>query len=104
MDAAKKSNDDSVFYSVYKFFQDRNIRHRHVPTFEPSEMCDIYVEHFNSLHAKYSQQQQIIRNTPSKYAAAVTSATTAAAAEEESSRIAVENVDNGVSTASGPVM
>lgn len=52
LDAAMKHEDRSVFYAVYKFFEERNIRLRGVPSFEPSELCDLYVHHFHTLFGK----------------------------------------------------
>jgi len=47
-----KHEDKSVFYAVYKFFEERNLRLRGVPTFEPTELCDIYVQHFQTVFGK----------------------------------------------------
>ncbi|ODN05239.1 hypothetical protein Ocin01_01457, partial [Orchesella cincta] len=52
LDAAMRHSDKSVFYAVYKFFEERNLRLRGVPTFEPSELCDIYVQHFQTSFGK----------------------------------------------------
>jgi hypothetical protein len=49
-----KTKDKSVFYAVFKFFEERNIKVRGTPIFESNEMCDIYVEHFQSLFGKMS--------------------------------------------------
>ncbi|XP_023219374.1 uncharacterized protein C18orf8 homolog [Centruroides sculpturatus] len=47
--AAKNTNDPSTFYAVYKFFEQRNIRLRGLPQFEPGEHCDLYTKHFEML-------------------------------------------------------
>lgn len=49
-----KTKDKSVFYAVFKFFEERNIRVRGTPVFEANEMCDLYVQHFQSVFGKSS--------------------------------------------------
>lgn len=52
--AAKNTGDASTFYAVFKFFEQRNIRLRGSPNFEPGEHCDLYVKHFESLFGSTS--------------------------------------------------
>jgi hypothetical protein len=47
-----KHGDKSVFYAVFKFFEERNIRLRGTPLFEQNELCQVYVDHFQSLFGK----------------------------------------------------
>lgn len=47
--AAKQTGDPTIFYSVYKFFEQRNIRLRGAPEFESGEHCDAYVKYFDTL-------------------------------------------------------
>jgi hypothetical protein len=46
LDAAMKTGDRLVFFSVFKFFEERNLRLNGTPGFPPNELCDIYVQHF----------------------------------------------------------
>lgn len=48
--AAKQTRDPSIFYAVYKFFEQRNIRLRGAPDFESGEHCDAYVKYFDTLY------------------------------------------------------
>lgn len=72
LEAARKTNDPIVFYTVYTWFQQRNIRHRGSPDFLKSihffrrklqntiklffdfafsdELCEDYVNHYQSLY------------------------------------------------------
>ncbi|UYV72700.1 C18orf8 [Cordylochernes scorpioides] len=49
LDIAKKTNDSALFFSVFRFFQQRNLRLRGSKNFEPGEHCETYVKHFESL-------------------------------------------------------
>jgi len=54
LDAAMRTENKDVFYAVYKFFEERNYRLRGTFAFDPSEMCETYVEHFQSLFGQTS--------------------------------------------------
>lgn len=49
LEAAKASDNAMMFYTVFRFFEQRNIRLRGNPKFHAGEHCDPYVEHFKSL-------------------------------------------------------
>lgn len=49
LDAAYNTQDSSLFYIVYKFFEQRNITLRKRPEFRKGEDCEKYVAHFNKL-------------------------------------------------------
>lgn len=49
LSAAKESGDPDLFYIVYKYFEDINIKQRKVPSFAPSDHCAEYERHFNVL-------------------------------------------------------
>jgi hypothetical protein len=46
LETAKESNDLAVYYEVFKFFEERNVRLRGTPNFKKEEFCDVYVAHF----------------------------------------------------------
>ena len=51
LEAALSANDPSLFYTVFKFFEQRNITLRKRPEFAPGEGCEEYVKYFNKLFA-----------------------------------------------------
>ncbi|XP_068750238.1 regulator of MON1-CCZ1 complex-like isoform X2 [Montipora capricornis] len=46
LEAALNPEDPMLFYTVYKFFEQRNIRLRGNPDFAPGEHCEAYVKRF----------------------------------------------------------
>lgn len=48
--AARQTGDPRIFFSVYKFFEQRNLRLRGSPDFEVGEHCEAYVKYFNKLY------------------------------------------------------
>ncbi|XP_032220481.2 regulator of MON1-CCZ1 complex isoform X2 [Nematostella vectensis] len=46
LEAAAATNQAMLYYTVFKFFEQRNIRLRGSPDFAPGEHCDIYVKKF----------------------------------------------------------
>lgn len=49
LETAKDLNDPQIYYEVFKFFEERNLRLSNTPAFKPDDNCDIYVRHFVSL-------------------------------------------------------
>lgn len=49
LEAAQATNNPSLFYSVYKFFEQRNLRLKGSANFAKGELCDSFVEHFKRL-------------------------------------------------------
>ncbi|XP_014235471.1 uncharacterized protein C18orf8 [Trichogramma pretiosum] len=49
LEVAKSANDPILFYSVYKFFEQRNLRLHNSTGFPKSERCQPYVQHFKHL-------------------------------------------------------
>eukprot|EP00039_Didymoeca_costata_P020054 m.339883 g.339883 ORF g.339883 m.339883 type:complete len:665 (+) comp19022_c0_seq1:117-2111(+) len=49
LEAAESTKDPSLFYTVFTFFEQRNVALRKRPEFAPGEGCDEYVNHFNRL-------------------------------------------------------
>lgn len=44
LEAAANEDDKMLFYTVYKFFEERNLRLRKKPGFPPDEHCQPYEE------------------------------------------------------------
>ncbi|ESP03633.1 hypothetical protein LOTGIDRAFT_224293 [Lottia gigantea] len=49
LEAGLNTNDDMLFYTVFKFFEARNLRLRSNPRFQQGEHCELYVKHFESV-------------------------------------------------------
>ncbi|RWS28618.1 uncharacterized protein B4U80_07231 [Leptotrombidium deliense] len=49
LEFALNSGDSRVFYSIFKFFEERNLRLRGSPSFVRGEHCEMFVEHFQKL-------------------------------------------------------
>ncbi|XP_059140250.1 regulator of MON1-CCZ1 complex-like isoform X2 [Physella acuta] len=49
LEAALNTNDNMIFYTVFKFFEQRNVRSRQNPRFQTGEHCEQYVKQFESL-------------------------------------------------------
>lgn len=50
LETAKDSGDPLIYFEVYKFFEERNIRLTGTPAFKSEENCDTYVKHFVNLY------------------------------------------------------
>jgi hypothetical protein len=50
LEAAMKSKSDIMFYTIYTFFQQRNIKLRGSADFLKTEHCDEFVNHFHKLY------------------------------------------------------
>ena len=46
---AWEAKDPSLFFTVFSFFEERNIRARGTAAFRPDDAVDIYVQHFNRM-------------------------------------------------------
>jgi len=49
LEAAKATDDPILFHSVYKFFEQRNVRLHNTTCFAKGERCQPYVQHFKML-------------------------------------------------------
>lgn len=49
LDAAKQANNNTLFYTVFRFFEQRNQRLRGNPNFTPGEHCEEHVASFKQL-------------------------------------------------------
>ncbi|XP_065843088.1 regulator of MON1-CCZ1 complex-like [Oscarella lobularis] len=57
LEAAANTRDNMLLYTVFKFFEERNIRMRKNPHFAPGEHCDQYVQLFRS---QFATKQQLL--------------------------------------------
>lgn len=49
LEAAKSAEDSTIFYAVFKFFEQRNQRLKGSSTFSKGEHCDTYVKYYQTL-------------------------------------------------------
>lgn len=49
LEAAMNTDDAMLFYTVFKFFEQRNVKIRGNPRFQRGEHCEMYVKHFEGL-------------------------------------------------------
>ncbi|XP_040403793.1 regulator of MON1-CCZ1 complex isoform X2 [Cygnus olor] len=49
LDAAKQADDDMLFYTIFRFFEQRNQRLRGNPSFTPGEHCEEHVTFFKQV-------------------------------------------------------
>ncbi|XP_078039497.1 regulator of MON1-CCZ1 complex protein bulli [Augochlora pura] len=49
LEAAKATDDTTLFFSVFKFFEQRNLRLNNSTAFAKGEHCQAYVQHFKNL-------------------------------------------------------
>ena len=49
LEIAKDLNDPLIFYTVFKYFEERNMRLRANPAFRIEENCEAYIKHFTEL-------------------------------------------------------
>jgi hypothetical protein len=57
LEVAKATNDSILFHSVYKFFEQRNLRLHNTTGFAKSEQCQSYVQHFKKLFKTIDNNQ-----------------------------------------------
>ncbi|XP_061569580.1 regulator of MON1-CCZ1 complex [Cololabis saira] len=60
LDAARQTEDQMLFYTIFRSFQQRNQRLRGSPAFTPGEHCDDHVFHFKQL---FGEQALMKNNT-----------------------------------------
>ncbi|XP_053097706.1 regulator of MON1-CCZ1 complex isoform X2 [Pangasianodon hypophthalmus] len=49
LDAARQTNDTMLFYTIFRFFEQRNLRLRGNPAFNPGEHCEEHVTYFKEV-------------------------------------------------------
>lgn len=52
LEAAKATEDATLFHSVFKFFEQRNLRLHNTTAFAKGEHCQPYIQHFEHLFPK----------------------------------------------------
>ncbi|XP_062507300.1 regulator of MON1-CCZ1 complex-like [Corticium candelabrum] len=60
LEAAAGTQDNMLFYTVFKFFEDRNMRLRRRPEFATGEHCQQYVKLFYSLYSEVRNSQRLL--------------------------------------------
>lgn len=61
-EAVLNPEDPMLFYTVYKFFEQRNIRLRGNPDFAPGEHCEMFVKKFEDLFGPNRKSRQAFSN------------------------------------------
>ncbi|XP_005990808.1 regulator of MON1-CCZ1 complex isoform X1 [Latimeria chalumnae] len=54
LDAAKQTGDEMLFYTIFKFFEQRNQRLRGNPSFTPGEHCEEHVAFFKNVFGEHA--------------------------------------------------
>ncbi|XP_074843389.1 regulator of MON1-CCZ1 complex isoform X2 [Carettochelys insculpta] len=54
LDAAKQADDDMLFYTIFRFFEQRNQRLRGNPNFTPGEHCEEHVNFFKQTFGEHA--------------------------------------------------
>uniref|UniRef100_A0A4W4G8U2 Mic1 domain-containing protein n=1 Tax=Electrophorus electricus TaxID=8005 RepID=A0A4W4G8U2_ELEEL len=54
LDAARQTNDAMLFYTIFRFFEQRNLRLRANPAFNPGEHCEEHVAYFKEVFGEQS--------------------------------------------------
>ncbi|XP_062847127.1 regulator of MON1-CCZ1 complex [Trichomycterus rosablanca] len=54
LDAAHQTNDTMLFYTIFRYFEQRNLRLRGSPAFNPGEHCEEHVAYFKEVFGKQS--------------------------------------------------
>ena len=49
LEAAEATEDRMVFFNVYSFFEERNLRLRGGPSFSPSDQCERFVRLYSDM-------------------------------------------------------
>ena len=63
LEAALHTNDNRIFYTVFKFFEQRNQKLRNNPRFQTGEHCEDYVKHFETIYG----QDAVMSTAPQVY-------------------------------------
>jgi len=59
LEAAEKTQDRMLFFNVFSFFEERNLRLRGSGNFSRGEQCDVYVKKFKEMFLERSQSGQV---------------------------------------------
>ncbi|KAJ8010642.1 hypothetical protein DPEC_G00077200 [Dallia pectoralis] len=58
LDAARQTDDQMLFYTIFRFFEQRNLRLRGSPGFNPGEHCEEHVVYFKQVFGEQALMKQ----------------------------------------------
>ncbi|KAL0156382.1 hypothetical protein M9458_047628, partial [Cirrhinus mrigala] len=58
LDAARQTNDTMLFYTIFRFFEQRNMRLRGNPGFNQGEHCEEHVAYFKQVFGDNALMKQ----------------------------------------------
>ncbi|KAL1006429.1 hypothetical protein UPYG_G00072260 [Umbra pygmaea] len=58
LDAARQTTDQMLFYTIFRFFEQRNLRLRGSPSFNPGEHCEEHVAYFKQVFGEQALMKQ----------------------------------------------
>uniref|UniRef100_A0A8C7NC23 Regulator of MON1-CCZ1 n=1 Tax=Oncorhynchus kisutch TaxID=8019 RepID=A0A8C7NC23_ONCKI len=59
LDAARQTADQMLFYTIFRFFEQRNLRLRGNPSFNPGEHCEEHVVYFKQVFGEQALMKQV---------------------------------------------
>ncbi|XP_066539363.1 regulator of MON1-CCZ1 complex isoform X2 [Hoplias malabaricus] len=59
LDAARQTNDPMLFYTIFRFFEQRNLRLRGSPSFNPGEHCEEHVAYFKEVFGEQTLMKPV---------------------------------------------
>uniref|UniRef100_A0A4W5P1X8 Regulator of MON1-CCZ1 n=1 Tax=Hucho hucho TaxID=62062 RepID=A0A4W5P1X8_9TELE len=59
LDAARQTADQMLFYTIFRFFEQRNLRLRGSPSFNPGEHCEEHVVYFKQVFGDQALMKQV---------------------------------------------
>ncbi|KAG5268058.1 hypothetical protein AALO_G00207750 [Alosa alosa] len=59
LDAAQQTSDPMLFYTIFRFFEQRNLRLRGNPGFNPGEHCEEHVAHFKQMFGEQALMKPV---------------------------------------------
>uniref|UniRef100_A0A8C8F923 Mic1 domain-containing protein n=1 Tax=Oncorhynchus tshawytscha TaxID=74940 RepID=A0A8C8F923_ONCTS len=59
LDAARQTADQMLFYTIFRFFEQRNLRLRGNPSFNPGEHCEEHVVYFKEVFGEQAFMKQV---------------------------------------------
>ncbi|TRY90255.1 hypothetical protein DNTS_005111 [Danionella cerebrum] len=59
LDAARQTNDSMLFYTIFRFFEQRNMKLRGNPAFNQGEHCEEHVTYFKQVFGENAMMKQV---------------------------------------------
>ncbi|CDQ65191.1 unnamed protein product [Oncorhynchus mykiss] len=59
LDAARQTADQMLFYTIFRFFEQRNMRLRGNPSFIPGDHCEEHVVYFKQVFGEQALMKQV---------------------------------------------